>query len=52
MCVLEQNADILNNRDGMRFCVRTFVGSCLATKNFYRQFAGYRKGLGHHKVGQ
>ena len=28
-----------------------FVGSCLAT-SFYRQFAGYGKGLGHHKVGQ
>ena len=27
------------------------VGSCLATKA-YRQFAGYGKGLGHHKVGQ
>ena len=29
-----------------------FVGSCLATKVFYRQFAGYGKGVGHHKVGQ
>ena len=30
-----------------------FNCSCLATKVFiYRQFAGYRKGLGHHKVGQ
>ena len=32
-------------------CVCMFVGSCLAT-SFYRQFAGYGKGLGHHKVGQ
>ena len=31
--------------------IHIFVGSCLATK-FYRQFAGYGKGLGHHKVGQ
>ena len=31
--------------------VYVFVGSCLATKVF-RQFAGYGKGLGHHKVGQ
>ena len=28
------------------------VGSCLATEVFYRQSAGYGKGLGHHKVGQ
>ena len=26
-----------------------FVGSCLASnQSFYRQFAGYGKGLGHH----
>ena len=29
--------------------VCAFVGSCLATK---LQFAGYGKGVGHHKVGQ
>ena len=29
--------------------VYKFVGSCLATKVFYRQFASYRKGMGHHK---
>ena len=32
-------------------CVCTFVGSCLAI-SFYRQFAGYRKGVDHHEVGQ
>ena len=27
-------------------CVCVFVGSCLATKVFYSQFTGYRKGVG------
>ena len=29
-----------------------FVGKCLATKFFYRQFAGCGKGVDYHKVGQ
>ena len=33
-------------------CVCVFVGSCLTTKVFYRRFAGYGKGVDHHKVGQ
>ena len=28
----------------------TFVGSCVATKFFYRQIVGYGKGVGHHRV--
>ena len=31
-------------------CVCMFVGSCLATKVFIGKFAGYEKGVGHHKV--
>ena len=33
-------------------CACVFVGIYLATKVFYRQFAGYRKEVGRHKVGQ
>ena len=36
----------------IELCLYICVGSCLATKVFYRQFASYEKGLGHHKVGQ
>ena len=31
-------------------CVRVFVGSCLATKSFYSQFAGYHKVGGVHST--
>ena len=32
-------------------CVPVFVGHCLAAKVFYRQIAGYRMGVGDHRVG-
>ena len=37
---------------GRTLHVCVFVGSCLATKVYIDNFAGYGKGLGHHGVGQ
>ena len=56
VCICTRVPDKINVH--VRVCVYMYmyithacVGSYLATTKIYRQFASYRKGVGHHKVG-